>query len=150
MITKKQQDKIKDILLQNKLSGQKPSTVIELATQLGTHRQNIYLAFQNKHAKTEALLRNWLQSENRRFKYKETLIFNDDNRTSLKNFGFEKQDNIFATKPKNVGGVKYNWVIDEKKNFKLKVVINDTNEEIFIDNLGFIKDMLKSYVIKKK
>lgn len=150
MITKKQQDKIKDILLQNKLSGQKPSTVIELATQLGTHRQNIYLAFQNKHAKTEALLRNWLQSENRRFKYKETLVFNDDNRTSLKNFGFEKQDNIFTTKPKNVGSIKYNWVIDEKKNFKLKVVINETNEEIFIDNLGFINDMLKSYVIKKK
>lgn len=150
MITKKQQEKIKDILLQNKLANKKPSTIIELAKELGTFRQNIYLAFQNKCAKTESLLKNWLQSQNKRFKYKGILILNDDYRYSLKNFGFEQKNDKFCTKPKNLGSLKYNWVIDEKKNLKLKIINTEKNEEHYIDDLGFISDMLKSYVIKKK
>lgn len=150
MITKKQQEKIKDILLQNKLANKKPSTIIELAKELGTFRQNIYAAFQNKCPKTEYLLKNWLQSQNRRFKYKSSLILNDDNRYSLVNFGFEQVNGIFCTKYKNIGLLKYSWILDDKNILKLKIVNTENNKEHYIDNLGFISDMLKCYTLKKK
>lgn len=150
MITKKQQEKIKDILLQNKLANKMPSTIIELAKELGTFRQNIYLAFQNKCPKTEALLKNWLQSQNRRYKYKCLLVLNESNRHSIKNFGFEQEEDIICTKPKNIGTkFKYNWIIDNKNILKLKIS-DDNNKDYFIDDLGFISDLLKKYVIKKK
>ena len=150
MITKKQQEKIKDILMQNKLANKKPSTIIELAKELGTFRQNIYLAFQNKCPKTEALLKNWLQSQNRRYKYKCLLVLNENNRHSIKNFGFEQEEDIICTKSKNIGTkFKYNWIIDNKNILKLKIS-DDNNKDYFIDDLGFISDLLKKYVIKKK
>lgn len=150
MITKKQQEKIKDILMQNKLANKMPSTIIELAKELGTFRQNIYLAFQNKCPKTEALLKNWLQSQNRRYKYKCLLVLNENNRHSIKNFGFEQEEDIICTKPKNIGAkLKYNWIIDNKNILKLKIS-DDNNKDYFIDDLGFISDLLKKYVIKKK
>lgn len=150
MITKKQQEKIKDILMQNKLANKMPSTIIELAKELGTFRQNIYLAFQNKCPKTEALLKNWLQSQNRRYKYKCLLVLNENNRHSIKNFGFEQEEDIICTKSKNIGTkFKYNWIIDNKNILKLKIS-DDNNKDYFIDDLGFISDLLKKYVIKKK
>lgn len=150
MITKKQQEKIKDILMQNKLANKMPSTIIELAKELGTFRQNIYLAFQNKCPKTEALLKNWLQSQNRRYKYKCLLVLNESNRHSIKNFGFEQEEDIICTKSKNIGTkFKYNWIIDNKNILKLKIS-DDNNKDYFIDDLGFISDLLKKYVIKKK
>lgn len=150
MITKKQQEKIKDILMQNKLANKMPSTIIELAKELGTFRQNIYLAFQNKCPKTEALLKNWLQSQNRRYKYKCLLVLNESNRHSIKNFGFEQEEDIICTKSKNIGTkLKYNWIIDNKNILKLKIS-DDNNKDYFIDDLGFISDLLKKYVIKKK
>lgn len=150
MITKKQQEKIKDILMQNKLANKMPSTIIELAKELGTFRQNIYLAFQNKCPKTESLLKNWLQSQNRRYKYKCLLVLNESNRHSIKNFGFEQEEDIICTKSKNIGTkFKYNWIIDNKNILKLKIS-DDNNKDYFIDDLGFISDLLKKYVIKKK
>ena len=150
MITKKQQEKIKDILMQNKLANKMPSTIIELAKELGTFRQNIYLAFQNKCPKTEALLKNWLQSQNRRYKYKCLLVLNENNRHSIKNFGFEQEEDIICTKSKNIGTkFKYNWIIDNKNILKLKIS-DYNNKDYFIDDLGFISDLLKKYVIKKK
>lgn len=144
MLAEKEKNKLFEILVDNKANKVFPSNISHLALYLQISRQSLYNALKNDTCpEIEDKIKLWLDNQTEK-----SLYISKEDLDKLEQYGFQKIDNIYATKIYTNKGTEYFYAINED----LKLEIRTKNRKGFfessITNLDIVCEMIKANILK--